>query len=480
MGEKGAIYSTEEELIEQAKKLKGKKFKDIDKTGRIANQKAKGRLGQIIEESHFGYEINSRAEADFKELNIELKVTPYRANKNGTVSAKERLVLNIIDYMTEVHKEFYTSSFWLKNNKLLLVFYKYEEGLDVGDYRVTDTFIFEVPEEDLPTVKQDWECIVNKIGQGKAHELSEGDTFYLGACPKGKDSSSVRPQPYSNIPAMQRAYAFKQSYMTHILRSRILSQATERFEYTQDKSNKKITQKHGQASEKLIKNERLSIEKYVDKKLTALIGRTFSDLCEEYGQEGDAKNSVQLLMSKIFNIKGTDLSKVEEFEKANIKIKTIRVENDKKIRESMSFPTFRFKEIVETPWEESDLKNILGEQKYLFLVFKKDENDELVFKGYKFWNMPYQDLLEVKKVYEKTVDILKEGVKIEEQVTKKGIIRKNNLPSMKENPVCHVRPHGANADDVYELPDGRWMTKQCFWLNSSYVYNQIKNLIETD
>ncbi|MCM0647243.1 restriction endonuclease [Clostridium swellfunianum] len=456
MGEKGAIYSTEEELIEKAKKLKGKKFKDIDKTGRIANQKAKGRLGQIIEESHFGYEINSRAEADFKELNVELKVTPYKLNKNGTVSAKERLVLNIIDYMTEVDKGFYTSSFWLKNNKLLLVFYRYEEGLDVGDYRVTDTLIFEVPEEDLPTVRQDWEFIVEKIKQGKAHELSEGDTFYLGACPKGKDSSSVRPQPYSDIPAMQRAYAFKQSYMTHILRTRVL----------------------GQSTEKLIKDERTSIQRYVDKKLSPIIGRTLNELCEEYGQVDSAKNVVQLLMSKVFGIKGTDLSKIEEFEKANIKIKTIRVENDNKIRESMSFPTFKFKEIVETPWEESDLKNILGEQKYLFLVFKKDENDELVFKGYRFWNMPYQDLLEVKKVYERTVDILKEGVRIEEQVTKKGIIRKNNLPSMKDNPVCHVRPHGANAADVYELPDGRLMTKQCFWLNNGYVLNQIKNLID--
>jgi DNA mismatch repair protein MutH len=89
----------------------------------------------------------------------------------------------------------------------------------------------------------------------------------------------------------------------------------------------------------------------------------------------------------------------------------------------------------------------------------------------------YQDLPEVKKVYERTVDILREGVKIEEQLTKKGIVRKNNLPSMKENPVCHVRPHGRNAEDVYEVPDGRWMTKQCFWLNSSYVYSQIESLI---
>lgn len=455
MSNKEVSYSTESELIEHAGKLVGKTFKEIDKTGRIDNKKAKGRLGQIIEESHFGYKINSRPEADFKELNIELKVTPYKKNKNGTYSAKERLVLNIIDYMSEVNNDFYTSSFWLKNNKLLLVFYRHEDGQEVGNYKVTNTLIFKIPDEDLPTVKQDWEYIVNKVKQGKAHELSEGDTFYLGACSKGKDSLSVRQQPFSDVLAMQRAYSFKQSYMTHVLRTYIL----------------------GQTSEKLMKDETDSIEMYVEKKMKPLIGLTFNELCQKYGQVSGAKNDIQMLMSKAFGIKGTNLSKIEEFEKADIKIKTIRVEKNNKIIESMSFPTFKFKEIINTPWEDSHLKRILGEQKYLFLVFKKNHNDDLVFSGYKFWNIPYQDLLEVKKVYECTVDIIKAGVKIEEKLTKKGIVRFNNLPSMKENPVCHVRPHGANADDVYELPDGRYMTKQCFWLNNTYIYSQIKDLV---
>jgi hypothetical protein len=50
----------------------------------------------------------------------------------------------------------------------------------------------------------------------------------------------------------------------------------------------------------------------------------------------------------------------------------------------------------------------------------------------------------------------------------------NDLPKQAENPVAHVRPHGRNAADKLPLPDGRMMTKQCFWLNNSYVANQIK------
>ena len=51
--------------------------------------------------------------------------------------------------------------------------------------------------------------------------------------------------------------------------------------------------------------------------------------------------------------------------------------------------------------------------------------------------------------------------------------KRNNLPKSSENPVCHVRPHAQNANDTYELPDGRQYPKQCFWLNNSYIYSQI-------
>jgi hypothetical protein len=40
--------------------------------------------------------------------------------------------------------------------------------------------------------------------------------------------------------------------------------------------------------------------------------------------------------------------------------------------------------------------------------------------------------------------------------------------------VAHVRPHGANGEDKLPLPDGRRMTKQCFWLNNGYVKKQIE------
>ena len=76
----------------------------------------------------------------------------------------------------------------------------------------------------------------------------------------------------------------------------------------------------------------------------------------------------------------------------------------------------------------------------------------------------------MKSVWEKTKQVINNGL----QVTIVNGMRKNNFPKASENPVCHVRPHAQNANDTYELPDGRQYPKQCFWLNNTYIYDQIE------
>ena len=109
------------------------------------------------------------------------------------------------------------------------------------------------------------------------------------------------------------------------------------------------------------------------------------------------------------------------------------------------------------------------------MVYKEDENGELRVRGGQFWNIPYEDLeIEVKKVWEETKRVLSEGLIISEVNGR----RINNLPKQKDNRVSHVRPHAKNAEDTYELPDGRRYTKQCFWLNNSYIYSQIDDALK--
>ena len=105
----GSEYKTKESVLHRAQEAIGIPMSKIDKTGRIST--GKGAIGTVIEESWFGYSPNSESEPDFPEAGVELKATPYIRTKNG-IRAKERLVCNIINYMTEYTKTFKTSAFW--------------------------------------------------------------------------------------------------------------------------------------------------------------------------------------------------------------------------------------------------------------------------------------------------------------------------------------------------------------------------------
>lgn len=459
-------YSSKEDLLQKAKAAEGKTFGEIDAKNRLDNKKSKGGLGQVVEESYFGYKVNSNTEPDFENLNIELKVTPFKRNKNGTFSAKERLVLNIINYMEEVQHDFYNSSFWRKNRQLLLMFYEWLPDIDRKDYKIVKSILFTYPEEDLEIIKQDWEKIVSKIRDGKAHELSEGDTNYLGACTKGSSKNSLRKQPYSDILAMQRAFSLKQSYMTTLVRKYINNEKLVSF-----------------TSESELKKKSLN-EILVDK-FNPHIGKTIKEIATEHGIKYNPKSKsfVPSIVSSFLGIKGTRLNDIDEFAKANIEFKTVRLEPSGKPRESMSFENIDFHQWTKETWEDSHIRQRFLNTKFLFVVFEyketKRENPdrELYFKGIKLWNMPYQTIeTKIRELWEEVRLKIRTGIDIQYKKHGNKIIETNDLPKSGFNGVAHIRPKGADGKDKVDLPNGQRITKQCYWLNSSYIAEILKEL----
>ena len=145
-----------------------------------------------------------------------MKVTPYKINQDGSLSAKERLVLTMIDYFQVVDEKFEESHLWNKSKRILLVYYLYMKEIKYNlDYKIGYSKLFTPPEQDVKIIRHDYYIIVSKIQAGKAHELSEGDTLYLGAAPKAATSKNRRKQPFSEELAKPRAFAFKSSYMTY-------------------------------------------------------------------------------------------------------------------------------------------------------------------------------------------------------------------------------------------------------------------------
>ena len=218
----GTAYTTKEAVLRRGRRPRASRCGRSTRPG--GRTPARAPYRDAIEESWFGYTPNAEAAPDFAEAGVELKVTPYLRGKNG-IRAKERLVCNIINYMEEHDKTFWTSAFWKKCSTMLLMSYEHRADKPKGDLQIDEAVLFSFPEEDLPILEQDWETIMEKVRTGRAHELSEGDTLYLAACTKGTNASSVRQQPFSQIPAKQRAYSLKASYMTQILNKYIFGTA---------------------------------------------------------------------------------------------------------------------------------------------------------------------------------------------------------------------------------------------------------------
>ncbi len=456
--------SDKNSVIEYAKKLKGKSLRQVCDVKVLEHSySGKGNFGQVLEKFYFGYEPNSNAEADFAQIEMELKSSPLKQLKNDEFRSKERLVLNIINYVNVVNQNFENSDFFKKNASILLIFYLHNAGFDILDYLIKLVDEWSFPSTDLEIIKKDWQTINEKIANGKAHELSEGDTFYLGACTKGANALSVRKQPFSEIPAKQRAYSFKQGYVNHIIAS--------------------ISNDSKGIYGKLIPNAQVAkkqtIEEIVISKFKPFYGKTEEEIVKILKIEINTKaKSFYANLTKA--ILGIELNKeIEEFEKAEIIVKTVRLKENDLPKEDISFPNFKYEEIVNQEWEDSDFKDIL-EHKFLF-VFFQSENEKLILRKVKFWNMPYLDLIEVEKVWTKTKQIVAKGEIVKEIKTNKNgkEIRFTNFPSKKFSSISHVRPHATNALDTYELPKKDKLTKQnkytkhCFWLNNTYVKNEI-------
>src|SRR5574344_185557 len=458
---KGRLYNRQEiELI--SKSAIGKSVNDIlnEEVITIEDKEAnKGGLGQLVEKYLFGMDNNSHSEPDFMKTDIEIKNRWYKKIKGGKLSAKERLVLNIIDYMNEYKNEFRSSHFWYKNNKIQLLWYLWEANKDKKDLIITNEELFELEKnEDLKQIEEDWKFITNKIKDGKAHEISEADTMYLGACSKGANASSTRKQPFNDIPAMQRAFCFKNSYMTQLVRK-----------YIGDYSN----------VEKVLKSTTNTFNEFVNDIINKYKGKTQKELMNEFNIESNAKNINNMLISRMFNVK-SKLSETEEFQKAKIIPKTIRIEENGRIKESISFPYFKYTDIINQNWENCELREELETTKYMFFVFKKSGKD-YIFKGIKLWNMPDFDLeTSVMEMWTSTYNTIKSG-NIIKSIT--NGIRKTNFVGMSENNVCHVRPHGRDSRDVCKLPVADKLTgvneytKHCFWINNTYIKEIFKEFI---
>lgn len=448
----------EESILRHAGKLTGRTLREIlIESGELEFDESgnKGAFGQIVERRYFLIANNSRSEPDFAEVGLELKVTPVKKDSKGRIIAKERASIKQINYNEIPVREF--NIFLEKGSHILFVFYLWSKGADMLDYRFMKVVDWRPTPEEMRMIHDDWMVIQNQVMKGGAHKLSEKLTKYLAASRKGAGHGrDKRSQPFSDIPADQRALSFKPSFMTTLYHSH--PDVNERLK--SDANGDMGTVFNGEWSDDV------TFEEYVLEQFRPHMGKTCGEIEKDLETELNpkAKHYYYNLALAMIGIKGK--KRVKEFDAANILLKTVRITVKGAMKESMSFPAFKYDEIVNQTWEGSDFYSQL-DRTMLFIVygFKTEDvkvhNRMLEFRGAFFWNVPDDDMCKIGEVWEDT------RRKVDEE-------RFDEFVKSSDERIAHVRPHGKDSNDTWAFR-GMNLPKKGFWLNKSYIERVISS-----
>lgn len=451
-------------IFEYSKGLLNKTLRDFVWEG-YEPKKGKGGMGQMVENIYFLLETNNYAGADFSEAGMELKCTPLEKNKNDEYKIKERLVCNMINYCDVIKEDFEHSHFYLKCQLMLLLFYLHQSNCDKLDLKFIFSVLWQLPEKDLLIIKHDYEVIINKIKQGKAHELSEGDTMYLGACRKGQKGDSLMKQPCNaDIDAPRRAFSLKMAYMRTVL-NYVVSSGKNAISNLPVKGEELVT-----ATD--LKEH--SFEDILLERFRPFLKKNFGEiaLSKDVDLSKNPKSKFAMIANAIAaSEKCSNVNRSEEFLKAGLTMKTIRVQANGKIKESMSFENIDYMEVAECDeWIDSRLYELFS-SRFMFVIFKEQTKDkeDYVLDDVFFWTMPQADL-EFAETY---WNHIKENIladHISEEYWWKGSDRKK----------FHVRPKAEKATDLAPTPSGKGAKKFCYWFNNDYIREIVDNHIKNN
>lgn len=417
----------------------------------------KGDFGRLLERVYYYLENDNESAPDIPESGIELKSGNIITLQRGGVRIKERMKLSTINYMDGFSADsLLNSSLWPKVQRILLLLFMKGQDAQGGqlsrldeECRFVDFLSWD--NEEIRQMSEDWSAIKSMVLSNRANELSEGMTWYLGACTSGANAADVSDAPGGK--SKRRAFSLKQSYLNYKLG------------FSTNFNGPKVI---------LTPPSSKGIERYVLDELNRYAGRNASDIASELGRrdiyEVMPKNHnsllAKLLMKAILAdpvVRTNELdTHFEQFEKAGVMMKAVCLESDGRLVESISFPAFKWVELAaEENWEDSELYGQLT-SKFLFLVFKKQpDTEERKFEGAFFWTMPSADLNEMMKLWADTI----EKIRSNEYAS---FLRKT------QHQIGHVRPHAMDKTDTSLTPQGGAETKKSFWLNNDYVRELIR------
>lgn len=442
-------FNSIEELLETTKGIIGKTFGEIDKQKLITpTTKDKGIFGKVVETGFYGYPLNNKAKADFDNLGVELKVSGFEVLKNGGWSAKERISLSQINYNVIVKEPFEFSGVISKNRKILFIWYEYINDVDLRNLIIHDFQLYDLTPIE-PIIKNDYEIIQQKIFDGLAHELSEGDSVILGAATKGA-AGQTQSQPYSPIRAKTRAFSIKNSFIKGVLREHhenyivkpTVELSPEDWIWNRIEPFKGLTQ--------------LEILKRKDKKYSASVTAP--------------KGVGGMIHDRILG-KAKDIAHNDIFSKLEYEIKSIPIKKDFYPIEKGTFRSLNISEF-ELSWEESDWKTFFEESTFLYIGYLgENENNEEIPHGERTLHCLFKVTFTIDEIesFGRTYSMIKHAIEM------------NNvdlLPkAQKNNPTdLVISTKGQGGDSCYDMfMEGQ--NKTCFMFDKAFLHKKFQESI---
>lgn len=490
--------------------VKGKTLGEVDKSHQFArtekSEKITGIAGDVIEQSVFGYERDSKQECDIEIDGVltELKTTGVRVPKsdlakvkgkvgdayNVYLGAKEGISITGVTLEPTIQTDFSTSHFWEKSEHLLIVFYEYKSYEAVpasayADFRIIDYCYNTFSEEERAKLSNDWEIVRDYLQKvyNEYKNVDERNQQLIGF------THILRPNLLliELVPAFKKKstgtyqkprYRLKQTFVDYIVRGH----------FNKSRANTEISLK-----------ESFSSFAQLDARCHALSakykGKTFVQLKNDLEVEAviSDKNFGAQCVLKMFDADCKRLNQISDFTKAGIIAKTITTTPSGSRTEDMKLSHIDFEEWADNDidFQDSDVYSYFCEHSFLCPVFcEHDSNDprKTTFEGFKRFAFD-DDFIEseVKRTWEDSRNLIHQNeLKWEFTLDSNGDKIRNksgsfkgapNFPKSKDYVVFFRGGENDARDEARSVViNGVHMLPQFFWLKGAYIADKLKTI----
>ena len=517
--------------------VKGKTLGEVDTSHQFArtekSEKITGIAGDVIEQSVFRYERDSKQECDIEIDGVltELKTTGVRVPKsdlakvegkvgdayNVYLGAKEGISITGVTFEPTIQTDFSTSHFWEKSEHLLIVFYEYKSYEAVpasayADFHIVDYCYNKFSDEERAKLCNDWEIVRDYLKKvydeykneeernqhlvGFTHVLRP-NLLLIELVPAFKKKEKKEKPGKQQADSYQKPrYSLKQTFVDYIVRGH----------FDKSRANTEISLK-----------ESFSSFAQLDARCHAISakykGKTFAQLKEDLGVETEISNKsfgAQCVL-KMFGAECKRLNQISDFTKAGIIAKTITTTPTGGRTEDMKLRHIDFEEWADKDldFQDSDVYSYFCEHSFLCPVFcergdmssrkkseSKDDFDARIeresakttFEGFKRFAFDDEFIEnEVKRTWEDSRSLIhQKTLKWEYLYDKEGNMRKNNSGSYMGSPnfpksadyQVFFRGGANDSRDEAKIEEvnGIKMLPQFFWLKGSYIADKLKSI----